>query len=136
MEENKELVLEKDPVALEEQLLKQEAAAFEQGDSLDAALTLFGLYQPKFNQLVDKLSSNGLRRLIKALVAHPLSKKEIKHPSEEENTAFIIGQRVLEAKFVAIMNNYNNHMKAIEESKKESNEEPKEVQETNEKTGS
>jgi len=111
------------PEEFEKQLLQQEAKAFENQDPLDAALTLFGLYQPQFSQLVNKLSTNGLKRVLKALVAAPLAEEKIKHPNKEEKMAVQIGQRVLEAKFVAIMNNYSKHMKLVEDQKKESNEE-------------
>lgn len=66
-------------------------------------MTLMYLYTPKFDRLVDNLSSNALRRVVKKLASYPFNASEFKATSESEQTAFAIGERLIEAKFVIKM---------------------------------
>ena len=69
----------------------------------EAAATMFYMYLPKYKQLVDTLSNKQARRVLKALVEVPLQNADYKHPTEEEKTAFLIGDRLLQAKFVMML---------------------------------
>jgi hypothetical protein len=76
-------------------------------DPAEMASTMLYLYTPKFNAAVDKLSSNALRRVLKKLVSYPLNEKDYKATSQGELDVFAVGDRLLEAKFLLIMDNYN-----------------------------
>lgn len=68
------------------------------------AATLFSLYFPKFEILVDQLSNNALRRMIKHLVGAPIIEVPFKAQSDNEQNAYAIGDRLLESKYVMIFN--------------------------------
>lgn len=69
----------------------------------EAAATLFGLYAPKFEQHIKELSTGELRRVLNALVQYPLNEKEFVNDSQRLRTAFALGQALLEAKWMMIM---------------------------------
>jgi len=69
----------------------------------EAAATLFGLYAPKFEQQLKQLTTGELRRVLNALVQYPLNEKEFLTDSQRVRTAFALGQALLEAKWVMIM---------------------------------
>lgn len=81
--------------------LKQEVE-----DPTEMASTMLALYTPKFNEGVDQLSSNALRRVLKRLVSYPLNDKEYKATSNGEKNVFLVGDRLLEAKSVLIYDQY------------------------------
>jgi hypothetical protein len=65
------------------------------------ASTLYGMYAPRFEQLVKELSTGQLRRLVNALVQYPLTNKEfIDEKSGPLPMAFSLGQALLEAKWI------------------------------------
>lgn len=69
----------------------------------EAAATMFGLYAPKFEQLLKSLSTGQLRRLANALVQYPINEKEFINESDKLRSAFSLGQTLLEAKWVMLM---------------------------------
>lgn len=69
----------------------------------EAAATMFGLYAPKFEQQLKQLTTGELRRVLNALVQYPLNEKEFLTDSQRVRTAFALGQALLEAKWVMIM---------------------------------
>ena len=69
----------------------------------EAAATMFGLYAPKFEAHVKTMSTGELRRLLNALVQYPLNDKEFVNDSQKLRTAFSLGQTLLEAKWVMLM---------------------------------
>lgn len=69
----------------------------------EAAATMFGLYAPKFEAHVKTMSTGELRRLLNALVQYPLNEKEFVNESQKLRTAFSLGQTLLEAKWVMLM---------------------------------
>jgi hypothetical protein len=75
-------------------------------DPSEMAATMLYMYTPKFYAAVDKLSSNALRRVLKKLVSYPLNDKEFKATSTGEAEVFTVGDRLLEAKFLMIMAEY------------------------------
>lgn len=87
-------------------------------DPTEMASTMLALYTPKFIEGVDQLSSNALRRVLKRLVSYPLNDKEYKATSNGEKNVFLVGDRLLEAKFLLIMENY--HKIIQEQAQKES----------------
>lgn len=86
----------------------------------EAAATMFGLYAPKFEAHVKTMSTGELRRLVNALVQYPINDKEFVNESQKLRTAFSLGQALLEAKWVMLMQS----MMEVEQSKlQESSEE-------------
>jgi hypothetical protein len=69
----------------------------------EAAATMFGLYAPKFEQHVKTLSTGELRRLVNGLVQYPINEKEFINESQKLKIAFSLGQVLLEAKWVMLM---------------------------------
>lgn len=69
----------------------------------EAAATMFGLYAPKFEQQLKELTTGELRRVLNALVQYPLNEKEFLTDAQRVRTAFALGQALLEAKWVMIM---------------------------------
>jgi len=108
-----------DPKEVEQQLLNEQSQPQVSDDPEEMAATLFTLYRPRYDALVNNLSSNAMRRLLKKMVVFPLNEKEMKSTSKEENEAFAISQRLLEAKYVMIMSTYQ---KAAEEAYKKQQE--------------
>jgi len=67
----------------------------------ETALAVFTQHRPKYNALVNKLSANAMRRLLNKLIEYPLNEKPYAATSKEEQAAFYLGFRLLEAKFAA-----------------------------------
>ncbi len=78
----------------------------------EVAAQLFFLYQPKFKLLVNKLPLKALRRVINALIEYPLQDKDYKHQSEGEKNAFLIGDRLLEAKYLMIIHQMHDQIQS------------------------
>ena len=102
---------EQDIKEIEEKLIANKSYT----DPLNAAANMYGLYMPKFKQGVDMLSSKALRRLIKALIEYPLEEAKYNHSTPLEKQLMSIGHAVLEAKFLMILETYNNHMSELQE---------------------
>lgn len=104
----------------EEQALPLPSAA---DDPVELASSMLYLYTPKFSAAVDHLSSNALRRVLKKLVSFPLNEKDYKATSQLEQDAFAMGDRLMEAKFLILMDNYHKlvqeHLPKIEEKTEE-----------------
>ena len=81
----------------------------------EAAATLFGMYAPKFEQQLKDLSTGELRRLLNALVQYPLNEKEFVDDSQRLRTAFALGQALLEAKWVMVMQSVMDHEQMLRE---------------------
>jgi len=79
----------------------------------EAAATMFGLYAPKFEAHLKTMSTGELRRLVNALVQYPINDKEFVNESQKLRTAFSLGQVLLEAKWVMLMQS----MMEVEQSK-------------------
>lgn len=94
----------------------------------EAAATLFGLYAPKFEQHLKELTTGELRRVLNALVQYPLNEKEFLTDSQRVRTAFALGQALLEAKWVMIMQSVMDQEQTLRESEETqtTNEEVKE----------
>lgn len=75
-------------------------------DPMELAATMLYMYTPKFQQAVGKLSSNALRRILNKLVSYPLNDKAYKATSQLEQDAFNVGDRLLEAKYILIYDQY------------------------------
>ena len=92
--------------SLEEAQMMKEYEDILSGEEADkspfsVASTLYGMYAPRFEQLVKELSTGQLRRLVNALVQYPLTNKEFIHEkSGHLPMAFSLGQALLEAKWI------------------------------------
>jgi hypothetical protein len=92
----------------------------------EAAATMFGLYAPKFEAHIKTLSTGELRRLVNALVQYPINEKEFVNDSQKLKTAFSLGQVLLEAKWVMLMQS----MMEVEQQNLQKNESTEEAIET------
>lgn len=100
-----------DPVQVEKEMLEQAKKATE--DPEEVASMLFTLYLPRYFSLVEGLSSNAMRRMLKALVEYPLNEKNYMHSSEKEREAFNIGLRLLDAKYVMLFSTYSGGLEEL-----------------------
>lgn len=66
----------------------------------DVAATVFHKYIEPFKDMVSKLSSKQLRRVIKYLVEYPIEEQKIRLPSNEEKATFYFGEQLLMAKMI------------------------------------
>lgn len=72
----------------------------------DAAAGIFQMLLPIFENHLNGLSKKALRRLIKGLVTHPLEEYVPKGGEKEkklEKNAFAVGERMLQSKYMMIM---------------------------------
>ena len=65
-----------------------------------ALMNDYQLLVPVFDQEVDNMSNNQLRRLIKALVKVPLVMQEYKPPTQRELNVFNRGRRMIEVNVI------------------------------------
>ena len=105
-----------------EKALQSNERTFSQ-DPEEVASALLTLYRPRYEVLVNSLSSNAMRRLLKKMIEYPLGDKERRATTKEEGEAFAIAERLLEAKFVLITSTLNKQLqKELEEQVEEQKE--------------
>ncbi len=91
-------------------------------DPQEVAAQLFTLYLPRFQQLVDELSNNELRRVLKNVVEFPLADPPIKHISPEEKEAFQIGHQLVQANIMMQIYTYNESLQELQNATEVKNE--------------
>ena len=111
-----------DGKALEAAMLK--AAQERSHDPAEMAATAFQLYAPAYKNLVSKLSTRGLRRVLNFLILHPYEQSDIKSANETEKQIMGLCNYLVEAKFIMTMAAMNEGLeKLYEASEKELTEE-------------
>jgi len=93
-------------IKLEQEMIAQEQ--LNQTPPEEVAATMFNLYLPRFQMLVDKLSNKSLRRVLKALVEYPLVEEEYKL-SEQEKDTFLVAENLILAKVMMINHTLMEH---------------------------
>jgi hypothetical protein len=83
----------------------------------NTAATMFTLYLPKFQLMVNKLSNKALRRVLKALVEYPLVEEEYNFSSQSEKDTFFIAEQLILAKLMMIQQTMLNHPEMLQEPK-------------------
>lgn len=81
----------------------------------DVAAYHFQMYHPRYESLIDKLSYKALKRLAKGLVIYPLEERKFQHTSETEKEALILGEKLLQSKFIMFMLSLNEMAAKAEE---------------------
>jgi len=76
---------------------QQDLTPATQQNPLELHATYFTLYWPKFCQLVMKLSNKQLRRVLMAIVEHPLNEKPFHFTTQQEKDAFSIGVQLAQS---------------------------------------
>jgi DNA primase large subunit len=84
---------------LEQEMIRQEE--MQQTPPEEVAATMFNLYLPRFQNMVDKLSNKSLKRVLKALIEYPLVEDDMKL-SETEKDAFLVAENLILAKVMMI----------------------------------
>lgn len=84
---------------LEQEMIKQDQ--LQESPPEEIAATMFNLYLPRFQLMVDKLSNKSLRRVLKALIEYPLVEEETKL-SEAEKETFLVAENLILAKVMMI----------------------------------
>lgn len=119
-----------DPTSKEEQLAKFD----KDYDPMMAPSGSYGLFLPKFIDLVNGLSSKSVRRLINALVAYPLEDVFVNKKNEDEFHAYQMGEHLLNSKYLMLMHTAFQHeekQRLSQQLKDASTEAAKSIQETN-----
>lgn len=89
--------------ALQEAMI--EKAEENSEDTLGMAANVHYTLQPRYFSMLNTLSRKQLLRLNKALATYPLNENEFNHQGVEKE-AFLIGNRMLEAKYTLIFHTY------------------------------
>jgi len=76
---------------------------------------LLTIYTPIYRNLVTQLSQKAMRRLLLKLIEYPLNDKPYTSTSDIEKKTFAIGQQLIEAKFILIMNTYNENIEEMKQ---------------------
>ena len=84
----------------EEQMLAEEAKVYEKYDPIESAAQMFYMYSPQFLNLVKRMPRKALERLVDALVQGVLAEKPFKPTTKQEGAAFVIGDKLLQARWV------------------------------------
>lgn len=91
------------PAEFEKRLLAEEEQDFKQiyeKSPEDVHAYFMEAYTGRFVNYVSKLSKNSLSRVLLKLVAKPTAADNIRHTSKEEKEAFILGEKLLQSKFL------------------------------------
>jgi hypothetical protein len=83
----------------------------------EGAAAMFGLYFPIFKNLLLRLSNKQLRRLLSALVEVPLNGDKYKALEEAERQVYLIGDKLLQAKWSMILYTLMEHQAELEAAK-------------------
>jgi hypothetical protein len=94
-------------VQLEQEMIKQEQ--LNQTPPEEVAASMFNLYLPRFQLMVDKLSNKSLRRVLKALIEYPLVEEDFKFSNELEKEAFLVAENLILAKVMMINHTLMQH---------------------------
>jgi hypothetical protein len=94
-------------VQLEQELIKQEQ--LNQTPPEEVAASMFNLYLPRFQLMVDKLSNKSLRRVLKALIEYPLVEEDFKFSNELEKETFLVAENLILAKVMMINHTLMQH---------------------------
>jgi len=113
---------------LHEETKKESLPPPQPTDPVEAASLIFGMYYPKFLQLILGLSNKSLKRLIRALIGIPLEEAMPNFKNEKERAAFAIGERLLEAKTLIIIHTMYQKQKDLEKFQLDSQTENKETE--------
>ena len=102
---------EYNPKEIEDELIRQanERAA----DPGESAAQAYSMYVPHFKRLMPKMSVRGLRRVINYMVLYPLEQDAIKNANELEKQFMQLVNSLVEAKFIMIMDTYNQHAQEL-----------------------
>lgn len=96
-----------------EEVIKQKAQEASRPEEI--AATMYTMYYPRFSKMLDRLSLRQLKRLLRSLVDSNLQTKNYEHKDQYEKEAFIIGDRLLEAKYVMLFTAYTSSLEQLEQ---------------------
>jgi hypothetical protein len=106
-------------VQLEQEMIKQEQ--LNQTPPEEVAASMFNLYLPRFQLMVDKLSNKSLRRVLKALIEYPLVEDDFKFSSELEKETFLVAENLILAKVMMINHTLMQHEVDLQSQKETDN---------------
>lgn len=80
------------------------------GEVNDVVASVFGMFWPQWKQAFVHLSSKQKTRLILSLMEYPLQEKPLVFPTKLEKDMFNLGERLLSAKYMMIIQTYSEQM--------------------------
>jgi len=101
----------------EEQMLAEEAKVYEKYDPIESAAQMFYMYSPQFLNLVKRMPRKALERLVGALVQGVLAEKPFKPTTKQEGAAFVIGDKLLQARWVMQLHSLSQVAQEVQASK-------------------
>jgi hypothetical protein len=97
----------------EAQKAVDEAAQRRAEDPFEVAAMVHSMYYGQFMEGIENISGNSCRRILKFLVSYPLLQEEAHAASPKEEQLTYLADRLCEAKFLMIMNEFNNRREEI-----------------------
>jgi hypothetical protein len=91
------------------QEMKETTGISAEDDAFGVAATMFGIYLPRFKAKIKELNAKAVERLLMALIEVPISEKDYTPLTKEEKECFLIGQSLMEAKMLMIMDTLRLH---------------------------
>ena len=107
--------MESAPKEIEQSLLEEKLSEQKSEDPAAIAAGLFGIYLPRFQALVWKLSSKARARVLTALIESPLQEGEFTFSSKEEKECFLVGEALLQAKFMLVQATFMENNEALKD---------------------
>ena len=101
----------------EEQMLAEEAKVYEKHDPIESAAQLFYMYSPQFLNLTKRMPRKALERLVAALVQGVLAEKPFKPTTKQEGVAYVIGDKLLQARWIMQLHSLSLAAQEMEASK-------------------
>jgi hypothetical protein len=97
----------------------------------DVFAGMFQIYLPRFRMLTSKMSSRMLKRMVVALIEAPLNEKEYNPRDVLEREAFVLGDKLLQAKFFMMMHTLAEQQQQAEQAAASVEEKPAEEKQIN-----
>jgi hypothetical protein len=101
----------------EESMLAEEQRIYEQHNPEDSAAQLFYMYSPQYRNLIRTMPTKAMRRLLVALVEGVLAEKAYKPTTNQEKAAFILGDKLMQARWVMQLHTLSKVAQEVEAAK-------------------
>ena len=106
-----------DPMLTEEALIKHEEETFAQNNPEDSAAMLYRMYSPQYRGLIKRMPRKALERLAIHLVEGVLSDTTYKPTTNQESAAYVLGDKLLQARWVMQLHTLSSAAQEIEKAR-------------------
>lgn len=124
-----ESIPEQVPPSLEElQTMANNMAEARSQDPSEMAASFHALYTQRFAEGIASVGSNSAKRIAMFLVNYPLLQEDINSSTDTERQLAYLGNQLIEAKFIMIMNEYQKNLQKAQKEALEQAEQTTEPQ--------